>query len=259
MADINGKQNVQTSDNGDVAIKIVDGTTPSQEATVSATGEVHTLGYGFNGTSNVPLPIDASSGGVQVDIVSADGVNLTVDIDQFEDGAATQAGDKGTVAMGIDGSNNYQFLSVDTSGALNVITQAPVQVSSDGNANTALNPIFVENVGSGVSSDDIHEFGTTASVANSADHTTSYTVSVGKVLCLRQCSADCSGRAKVTVEVNNVVKEVRFVDVAAPGAVIEFPSPIKVPAGQVVEVIVTNRSLIAQDLYASINGEEIDA
>ena len=255
MADINGKQNIQTDDAGDVQSQIVDSTTPSQGMTVNATGEAHVLSHGFNGSTNVPIPIDAGSGAVQVDIVDATGITVDVDIEQYPDNEVVGAAKKGNLILGTDGAN-YQILSVDSAGVLNVATQAPVQVSADGNANTALNPLFVETVNSATTGDDIHVFGTTADVANGATHTTSHTVNVGKTFCLTQVQADCSGKCKVEVQVNGSTVDVRFVDVAAPGAVIPYPTPIKVPTGQDVDVIVTNRSG-SQDLYASINGVEM--
>lgn len=259
MADIDGKQHVKTNDAGDVQVQVVDSTTPSQGQTVNTDGQAHVLAYGNDGTSNVVLPIDGTSGGVKVDIVDATGIQVDVDIDQFEDGDTQTAGDKGTVAMGTDGTN-YQFMSVDSTGKPQVdiaeVSVTALPVSADGNANTALNPIFVNDVG-GTTGDDIHQYATSAAVANGATHTTSYTVTVGKTLKLTQCMAACSGRAKVEVQVNSVTKSVRFIDVAAPDAVIDFPTPIEVPAGQTVDVIVTNRSILAQDLYATINGSEV--
>lgn len=256
MADINGKQNIQTDDAGDLQSQIVDSTTPSQGMTVNTDGQAHVLAHGNDGTSNVVIPIDATSGGVKVDIVDATGLVVDVDIDQFEDGDTQQAGDKGNVAVGSDGTN-YQFLKVDTTGRPQVDiaaqTLTAVAISADNNANSPANPIYTEVASAG---DPIHVYTESTDTAFGATHTVTHTVNVGKTFKLQSVESDCSGKCKVVVQVNGSTVSRRFVDVAAPGAVITYPTPIEVPAGQDVDVIITNRSP-AQDLSASINGVEV--
>lgn len=256
MADYDSSLPVRTENDGDIKNVIVDPTTTSQQLGVDANGRLGAVIYGNNGTSDIVLPIDPTSGAVQVDIVDATGITVDVDIDQVLDGDAVGA-TKGTIAAGTDGSN-YQFLSTTTAGELKVDlavqSLTAVAVSADGNANTSVNPIFVSDVGA--SGDAVHEYDTSASIAKDATHTGSYTVSVGKTLSLQQIRASGSGKIKVEVQVNSVTVDVGFNSTANPDVVIDFPTAILVPAGQDVDVIVTNRDGLAQDLYTSINGVE---
>lgn len=175
MADFKSSLPVKTQNDGDVKAVIVDPTNTSNGIEVDSNGAIKAVAFGNNGTNDVALPIDPTSGALQVDITDASGITVDVNVEQYADGDAVNVANKGNLAIGTDGSN-YQILSTDTNGALNVITPNPVQISSDGNANSSLNPIFVETVNAAASGDNIHQFGTTAAVAAMATHTDSYSL-----------------------------------------------------------------------------------
>jgi hypothetical protein len=108
--------------------------------------------------------------------------------------------------------------------------------------------------------DQIHKYDTAVSgaIGTPVDVVT-HTVAVGKVFLIKAVSGACSGKGKIQLFVGADCKATGFV--AATSGVVEFvfPSPIEVAAGVVIKVTITNKDNATQDLYAFINGIEIDA
>ena len=261
MADYDSSLPVRTETDGDVKSVIVDPVTTTQQLGVDSNGRIGVVAYGNNGTTDVVIPIDATSGGVKVDIVDATGITVDVDIDQVTDGQVVGS-EKGTIAVGTDGTN-YQFMSMDATGKpqmdLAEVSVTAVPVSADSNANTSGNPIFVQDVGS--AGDSVHDYNTASSIPSSATTTHTYTVTAAKTLLLKQVRVTGSGKLKVIVATGVAASEVDvdvgFNSTATPDIIIEFPKPIEVAATQNVLLTIENRDLQAQDVYSSINGEEI--
>lgn len=230
MTDFDSSLPIKTENAGDVGASIVDAATPSQSLAVDANGAIKAVAYGNNGTADVVLPIDPTSGGLKVDIIDPQPVQ--VDIDQFINGhLATPATDKANVIAGYDGAN-YRFLSVDASGNLNV------------------------NTGAVASGTTIHVFDTSADVAKNATFAITYTVTAGKTLKLKGYGASASGKIKAELKVGSNVEDVKFTSTSNPNADGIFQQPISVAAGTVVTLTITNRDS-SQDVYGYINGEEV--
>ena len=255
MADFDSSLPVRTETDGDVKAVIVDPTVTTQQASVDANGRLSVVAYGNNGTTDVVLPIDPTSGALQVDIVDAAGITVDVDVQQFADNAAVNAADLGNLALGTDGSN-YQIISVDSAGVVQVKETGIVQVSADGNANTALNPIYVENVAAGASSDDIHVFGSATDLAAASTTTITHTVNAGKTFCLKNWGASSSGKIKATLDVGGTDVDVGFNSTASPNIGTNFGTAIKAAAATVITLTIRNRGNV-KDVYGFINGEEI--
>lgn len=153
-----------------------------------------------------------------------------------------------------DGTNTA---SVSASGHL------AVNISdATGSAFSATNPLPVTiDTISGTKVDDYKDASAIA-VAASDNH--DYTVTAAKTLYLTQIIASASGKAKMLVSVETGVasgtfttKYVQFNSTANTNMDITLADAITVAAGVRVRVTMTNRDLLAQDLYSTICGHEI--
>lgn len=128
---------------------------------------------------------------------------------------------------------------------------------------SALNPLPVtvslDNAG-----DEINDHKQASAIAVGVTDDHDYVVTSGKTLILTQIEASASGKVKMVVSVETAAgsnvftqKFVKFNSTAEPNLTIELSSPLKVPAGARVRVSMTNRDLLAQDLYSTISGQEV--
>lgn len=108
--------------------------------------------------------------------------------------------------------------------------------------------------------DQMHIYGTSASgaIGTPVDVAT-HTVNTGKVFLIKAISGSASGKAKVQLYVGANVQATGFI--AATSGTIEFtfPAPIEVAAATAIKVTITNKDNATQDLYAFINGVEVNA
>ena len=128
-------------------------------------------------------------------------------------------------------------------------------VNTDGSIN-------VNVVAAALSATEKQVYGTVAAgVPNTPNNVVDYTVTALKTFILRQFQASGSGKLKVEVKVGPAASEVTkatfFNSTADPNVGVTFASPIEVPAGEKILVVVTNKDQANQDLYAFINGNEV--
>ena len=164
MADYNSSLPVRTETNGDVAVKVVDGTITSQTMTVNSDGSVNVRnedGAGNLLTSQVngsqrALDVGIDVAGVQIDprqvraltssdtvtVVQPSGANLHVNVDNFPADAdayaqgSTTSGQLGSLVLGAVTTNAPAYVSTQ-SNALSLDTSGLLRVSlKDSPANT---------------------------------------------------------------------------------------------------------------------------
>ena len=165
---------------------------------------------------------------------------------------------------------DYVSLRVNSTGALWVsgtplaLATDAVKVSGNTNANTVLNPIFVQNVSTGVTSNEVHSYldGTSSGEAAS-NH--SYTVT-GSVFLLKSVIASCSGAMKFEVWTGptaGLVQQATGFLTGRQGDTkqIYFDPPIEVlPASTgIVRVIRYSRNggAVNVDVYSTIIGNDV--
>ncbi len=278
MSDYNSSLPVRTENDGDVVVKVGDGTLPSQQLAVNADGSVNVTDNGGS------LTVDGAV------TVSATDLDIR-DLDAGQDNVAISDGTD-TLAVNADGSINavvsatdldirdLAFASdkVDVSGSSITVTATDLDIrdldaaqdsvaawisDATGTPFSSLNPLPVSVV-SGTSSDKIDNYNTAASVAAGASSNHDYTITALKTLLLEQIEASASGKAKIEVQVETAALSgvftthfVQFNSTATPNMHIHLQAPISVAAGVRVRVIRTNKDGQAQDLYSTISGEEV--
>jgi len=109
MADIQSAIKIRSEDDGSderVHVKLVDGSTPSQRATVSTTGELSTFVHGSDSGTETAITVD-SSGHLQIDVLTAPSTVVTatqLDIDDlnFSDDKVDASGSTLGANSGVD-------------------------------------------------------------------------------------------------------------------------------------------------------------
>ena len=242
MADFDSSLPIRTENAGDAEIRIVDHTTPTQGLAVDSEGKLKTLLYGYNGTADVVLPVDPTSGALKVDLVSADGITVDVQLQHENDNVQI---------YGNDGTAN-QPIQTDNAGNLlvGIVNNSPV------------NPVFVQEVVTASVTTPIHEYHTAVDIAK--DNTTElvYTVTAGKTFSIKNWGATGSDKIKATLQIETGVGtdtyndyDVLFNSTSMPNPERNYGTGISVAAGIRVKVLVLNRSS-TQNLYAFLNGQE---
>lgn len=133
------------------------------------------------------------------------------------------------------------------------------QISKDENANSAANPLFVQD-GIESSGTEVHDYKTATPAAAASDNH-DYTV-VGTTFLLKKVAWAGSGKTRVEVQVGPlaglVTKYVGFAEKDTNNE-IEFNPPIPVPVAGTgtVRVIVNNRQGASVDVYSTVMGEAI--
>lgn len=136
-----------------------------------------------------------------------------------------------------------------------------VKVSKNTSANAETNPIWVKE-GDTDTNTEVHDYDTAATVASDATSDHDYTV-VNATFFLKKVTFAASGGGKVELQVGPVAslvsKRVGFIP--KEGGQIEWsfnpPIPVPVTSTGTVRLIRTNRQGQAQDLYSSIEGNDI--
>lgn len=131
-------------------------------------------------------------------------------------------------------------LAVNTDGSINVVI-------ADATPGTPVND-YKRAIGIAAGASDNHD----------------YTVTALKTLYLNQIESTGSGKAKMEVTVETAVASgtfttrfAQFNSTSNPNMVIHLDNPIPVAAGVRVRVIMTNKDLVAQDMYSTISGYEL--
>ena len=106
--------------------------------------------------------------------------------------------------------------------------------------------------------DAIHKYGTaSAGVPNTPTDVVTHTVTTAKLFLLKAASFSASGKCRAELLVGASAQAVGFVGTNGTFEWI-FSTPIEVAAGVVVKIAMTNKDNANQDLYAFLNGEELD-
>lgn len=237
----------------------------------------------------VPLRVDAN-GALWVTLTAAGNSNVIQDDAAFTPGTSyvgaagfladettpdsVDEGDIGAARMTLDrkqlvrivGADDANRWDVDASGHgqidLAAVSVTAVPVSKDGNANSALNPLFVQVVTTAVSSDEVHSYDTQSSLASDTADNHDYAVT-GTTFLLRSVLFASSGGMKVEVQTGPVAslatKAVAFLGKEGGFGQLVFDPPIEVPVTSTgtVRVIRTNRQGQAQDVYSTIIGNDV--
>jgi hypothetical protein len=170
-------------------------------------------------------------------------------------GNATGAADFGA------GATDAQTLRVTANqGTPNTVANAwPISITAGGNPNSATNPVYVSaDTTPGTTVDDYKD---ATAIAINASDTHSYTAGGTTAFYFDQVIAAGSGLTKMLVQVETGVatgifltKFVQFNSTADASMDVTLASPILVPTGARVQVIMTNLDKGAQDLYSTICG-----
>ena len=228
MADYNSSLPVRTQANGDVAVFLADGTTPSQVASVDTFG------------SQASIIKDASGNAVTT---QANGTQRALDV------GINVAG------VQVDPRNIRALTSAD-------VVSANIR-DNTGTAFSASNPLPV-SLSSSNAGTEINDYNTAAALAAAGVSNHDYTVTALKTLLLSQIWASASAKLKIEVQIETGVatgvftsKFVGFNSTSNPNIPVPLSQPISVAAGVRVRVIRTNKDNQAQDVYSTICGSEV--
>jgi hypothetical protein len=256
MADYDSSLPVQTITNGDVVVKIADGTTNTQ------LWYIDTAGIGQvnlnDGTSSLVL---TTGGGVTSTIYDSTGANAW-EIDGNNLGPVKVT--NGTNELTIDASGFIGGVVYDSTGAnaweIDGNNLGPVKVT-DGTNDLTINAggSINVNVVQAVVANEYHYFNTTTGTApNTPTNVVNQTVVATTALILKGWSVACAGRAKAELKTgptgSEATRAVAFISTAGGTWEGHFDSPIEVVNGDKVLVVMTNRDNANTDLYAWVNG-----
>lgn len=287
MSDSNSSLPVRTESDGDIVVKVSDGTTPSQHLAIDANGKVtvkltDAAGNGITSQTNGAqraLDVGIDVGGVQIDprqvrslVFASDKVDASGSVVALDaptlaalESITVQNG-AGTSAVNIqDGGNSITVDAIDLD--IRDLTHVSDSIKiGDGTDFLAVNTDGSINVviADGTPGTAINNYNTVAAVAAAATSNHDYTVTAAKTFYLNQIEATASGKAKIEVQVETGVasgvfntKFVQFNSTAETNMPIHLDNPITVAAGVRVRVIRTNKDNQSQDLYSTISGYEL--
>lgn len=254
----------------DAAATLVDADGDYSPLSVTSTGDLRVTLDGESLNVMVANKVDDSPFAIATDEV---GVIAGLADETAPD--SVDEGDIGALRMTLDrklltrvvGANDTDRWDVDASGHGQVdiaaISVTALPISADSSANSISNPIFVQEVASeAVSSTEIHDFNTTASVAGDTTDNHDYTVT-GSTFLLKSVCGSFSGGGKVEVQVGPLASlttvAVAFIPKEGGKEQIIFDPPVEVPVTGTgtVRVIRTNRQGQAQDVYSTIMGNDL--
>lgn len=228
-----------------VHVKIVDGTNPAvNQTTVDSDSNLHVEIHG-----NDPAGVDRVVRTSEIGALTPDGVYDATD--------NTKPGNVGLIASVRDAApgdtTQTQRLTSVTNGDKRLLD---VSIhDEDGAVFSEDNPFPVTVVDA--EGTEVSNYQTSASVAANASVNHDYTVA-GTDLKLQQIFASGSGKIKVEVRVGPtltlVSKFVGFNSTANPNIEFTLKSPITVPVGDIVRVVITNRDNQPQDVYSTVVG-----
>lgn len=203
---------------GASAVNIQDG---GNSITVDGTVELGVTTLAALESITVQNPAGASAVNIQ------DGGNsITVDATALDIRSLTHVSDSVKIGDGVD------LLAVNTDGSINVVLLSDVQGT------------------------EICNYTTSSAVATAASVNHDYTVTALKTFTTEEVVVAGSGKIKVQVLFNAVVKFTAFNSTSYPTIIIPILRLMKATAGQVVRITITNLDNQAQDVYSTLLGEE---
>lgn len=229
---------------------------------VNSTGALHVTASSFN---NDAVLVDDAAFTVGTSSVSASGFladeTAPDSVDEGDIGAARMTLDRRQLFVLTDATTESQRLEINAAGqaqvdvAAHALTNAnAVPVSKDNSANSSSNPIFVQEVTTGVSADEVHDYDTAAAVAGDATSIHTYTT-VNTTFLLKQIVVGASGGMKYEVQVDSATILVGFIPRRGGMDTITLAVPDE--AGTDVDINRTNRQGAAQDVYSTIIGNDV--
>lgn len=254
MSDYNSSLPIRSQADGTderVHVKIVDGTTPAQRATVDTDGNVHIEVHG-----NDPATADRVLRLSELGAVTPDGVyDVTNNTKPGNVGLITS-----TRAASPDDTTQTQRLTSVTNSTKRLLDVSIHDENGDVFSETNPLPVIVtESEGTRVNN---YKDATAVAAAGTDDH--DYTVTALKTFYLTQVEASASGKAKIEIKTETAASSgiftswfVQFNSTASTNMSIVLKEPIAVVAGAKVRVTMTNRDNQSQDLYSTICGHEV--
>lgn len=242
MADFDSSLPVRTQNAGDVISKIADAVNPAQQLAVDAMGLIGSKIYASNGDS-----LEADLGRLKV---LAEATDLDIrDLVAATDSVSAHLKDGAGTAI--------TSTTVGAKQALDVALK-----DENGNAlGSAMYPLATAVSPNGIG-DGVYQREVEASVAQNATGVNTYTVPAGKVGFLKGIKASASGKLKAFVEYS--LDGVAFLPLydafnstATPNVELTPNAELMIPAGGKVKVTLTNKDLLAQDLYSTIEVVEV--
>lgn len=229
--------------------------------------------------------VDDSPFGIATDTVSASGYladdTAPDSVDEGDIGLARMTLDRKQLFVLTDATTDSQRLAINASGEVGVVqathddlnanvtlqindvdvsATVPVPISGTEAANSELNPIFVHNVDTVISGEEVHDFDTSASVGVDTADNHDYTA-VGTFL-LKSVIVAGAGSIKFEI-INDATGTPATVAVgfltARQGDTkqIFFDPPVEVATGEVIRVVRTNRQNATADVYSTIIGNDV--
>lgn len=156
-------------------------------------------------------------------------------------------------------------LQGDSSGNLKVNLATPIPAGTNliggtnlfigGTVASGTNPVPV-SISTTTPGTAVQNYATTAAVAPAASTTLTYTVATGHTFNLQSIFASASGKIKVVVQIGATTIFAAFNSTANPNISIPVVTAPLIAAAGTVNVIITNLDLVAQDVYATVEGNQ---
>lgn len=230
--------------------KIVDGTTPSQRATVDVDGNVHIEVHGNNpGGSDEVLLLS------ELGAVVPDGVyHATNNSNPGNVGVVVHT--RGATPADADQIIRATGISTSTVHAMDIALH-----DEDGVPFSEANPLPVYQSPS--PGDPIHNYDTSSAIAANASDNHDYIVSASRTLYLTEIWAAASGKLKIELREETSAGSGVFNSIAVgfnstsnPNISLRFAVPLEVETGKILRIVRTNLDNQAQDVYSTIVGSE---
>lgn len=276
MSDYNSSLPIRTENNGDAAVKIVDGTITSQALGVDSAGRMTTKlndGAGNSVTSQASgaqraLDVGLNVAGVQIDPRSIRALTSADVVTSAQGTAAALTG--AWPVKPTDGTNSQTFTASGEAKVVftqaipagtNNIGKVSVQDSS-GNAFTASNPLPVV-LSADLPGTKVNKYNTTSSLAAGASATHTYTITTGKTFSAKKFWAAASGKIRMDVKTSPDGTTFStfwtgFNSVAFPNVSVDLDllSILDSGAGSAIQIVISNLDHQAFDVYSTISGTE---
>lgn len=249
MSDFNSSLPIRTENDGDVVIKVADGTISSQHLAVNSDGSVNITDNGGSITVDGTVELGATS------LAALENITVTAtDLDirdlDFATDKVDVTGSDITATVSATDLDIRDLTSASDSVEIKTAAGTALAINGDG----SLNVIVQEDVGT-----EVVDYDTAAAVAagSTSNHDQVFT-NASKIY---QILASASGKLKIEVQIEtgsatntfNTIF-VAFNSTANPNIDITLNKYALVPAGARVRVIRTNKDTQAQDVYSTIVG-----
>jgi hypothetical protein len=188
-------------------------------------------------------------------------------VDEGDIGLARMTLDRKQLFVLVDATNDAQRLAISATGnaGVNIAEQTltAVAISKDANSNAETNPLYVYQVNTVTSGNEIHDYDTAAAVASDSSDNHDYTVA-GTTFLLKSVIVSGSGNVKFEIQTGPLATLATVAVGFLTGRQgdtkqIVFDPAVEVPVTSTgtVRIIRTNRQGSATDLYSTIIGSDV--